>query len=147
MYSLHRLFYFAVAVTFASAFIVPGSVRAGPGDCAAYSAADIDGCFLAWAEASGFDALTDNVGCSDNPDLPDARMQAFIGGASAFGVGTGLKPRFGGEAFAFSRGPEECSSDAEFLEIPELHICRAEILRSFTWRQLCAQLVDRSPQN
>ena len=78
MYSLHRLFYFAVAVTFASAFIVPGSVRAGPGDCAAYSAADIDGCFLAWAEASGFDALTDNVGVGEKAQDVVSAMERIM---------------------------------------------------------------------
>ena len=148
MNRVHRVFYFAVAVVFASAIFAPGRVSAGPGDCTAYSAADIDTCFVAWADTNGgFDAVMDGILCIDNPagtgsGGPVIRMDLTIAGGSLLRVGTN---DFQAQLASFM--PAECGTLVPGIGTPERHICRAEILRSFTWRQLCAQRVDRSPEN
>lgn len=143
----HRVFYFAVAVAFASAIFAPGRVGAGPGDCEEFSAAAIDTCFVVWEAGSEFDALMDDIVCSDDATAPGISLSLVssattgvfaVLAADIAGIGTVAKaatlPTLAG-----------CNAFVENVQVPELHICRAEVLRSFTWRQLCAQRVDRSP--
>lgn len=145
MIRVYRVFYFAVAVTIASATMAPGSVRAGPGDCTSFSAADIDSCFVEWAAATEFDVMVDAISCDDDPSGPDVSLLANIDGPGLFHVFVFPSPSNAARLISFT--PVLCNTLTQSLGIPEAHICRAEILRSFTWRQLCAQQVNRSPQN
>ena len=144
MNRVFRVFYFAVAVAFASAILAPRRVGAGPGDCEAFSAADIDTCFVDWAAAIDFDAMIDVIECSDDPRGPTINMR--LERADNMFLSFTALVSGGRERVALSRSPGGCG-DALRIGVakPELHICRAEVLRSFTWRQLCAQRVDRSP--
>ena len=128
---------------------------AQPGQCLAYTAAEIDDAFTAWADATGFDPVIHGVRCEDDPGLPATELALSVPELptlpNAFhvllceGCVSGPFNPDQWETFcqvSFPGGPfgRDCESTAftSNLSIPERHICRAEILRSYTWRQLCA---------
>ena len=129
------------------------SVAAGPGECRQYSASDIDDLATTiglspLAEADLFFLL-----CEDDPQEPHTRFLAVwdstIDPAERCRLAIGVD-FFDGkwELTLAARGPKtECpgvgpNTTRVDLSVAEQHICRAEILRSFTWRRLCATNVE-----
>ncbi len=147
MYRLAGMVHVAAAFLFVSGLVAPGGAFAQPGTCPVFSADDLDAAFFDWAMAVGFSPELDSVSCSDDPATPETFLQ-FITAPPlpAFGeVDVTLADGLGFTAscvFATPAAQLDCVGPAQFgLSAPERHICRAEILRSSTWRLFCATSV------
>ena len=125
-----------------------------PGECPGGLTSElIDQCFIAWSQEIEFDPATSPIWCQDEPrsaaidfvaSQDASPMEPFVFDLSADR----------GVNFLTSYPPVEADGgvncDIEFdyppLTTADSHICRAEVLRSYTWRLLCAWKVDRSPR-
>ena len=132
--------------------VTPAS--AGPGDCPVFSAKDIDD----YAEQVGLSALNDHdvkvVACVDDSTSPMTRMRLtdrteksrILDVAVGYGfddssVATPGEPT--GKIIAVA-DPFDIDDQYDNLPLSDLHICRGELLRSYTWRRLCESRVNRS---
>ena len=125
-------------------------VLAGPGQCPVFNAADVDNFAIAAGIAPLAEADLQELVCEDDPTIPRTRILARISPQTVLsGIAGPVIPdetdwiaqmscSLNGTSCGFlgSAGP---------FTVGEEHICRAEILRSFTWRRLCAKKVDRRP--
>ncbi len=139
-----------IVAAFATVWSVPHA-SAGPGECdPAITPDTIDSCYFDWLGESGFDPGIDTIQCEDDPSEPrtsiflgritldlhsffQVRTQDSLGSSGQFvflGASTDM------QIPPFTR-TEVCSSSTENISVPTRHICRAAILRSAPWRQLC----------
>ncbi len=135
----------SVCVTVFLPMAMIGHAFAGPGECPGPTVQDINKCFYGWANAA--DGLgipwRDDVQCVDNPSTPltflllnvgtsdDDNLSVQVDGTSSITPieVTGI---IGGALI------ELCAGLSAFtLSLSDQHICRATILRSVPWRQLC----------
>ena len=143
-----------------AALIVLGfsqTAAADRGMCPAFSAADIDAAFAEWSSVNAFNPSEDKITCLDDRSVPYTVMTFYIYPPDAtfadFVVVVDDDGNLTGNVSCDSRDIDVSDQTvcdgtdgiaAIDLDIGEKHICRAEVLRSFTWRQYCSQIVDRS---
>lgn len=139
----------AVAAVAVAILFTPAGASAGPGECPAFTAATIDNCFAIWQLASEFDPVVDQTTCADDQSVPNTHIFLAVGGVSgprysAF-TEEGEPGIFGAQMSArLDRHEPICTTLlGTGLSVPERHICRAEIIRSFTWRTLCPRPVPK----
>ena len=137
----------AAAALFIVAAPAPG--WAGPGECPGFTSDDIDDKATELGLSSLAEADLDLLLCTDDPSAPFIEMRAeFVTGGvfHRFLARSGVS-LMGGEfqAVIFFQPIGTLGGNFAVFSVADTHICRAEMLRSFTWRRLCAVKVDRSP--
>jgi len=133
-----------IAVALAAALFIPtGHMLAGLGECPGFTSEDIDDIATEIGLSSLAAVDLQQLICTDVPRAPALAMSVEwqSQGGHSFSIESGV---IGGGQFRALITSELGTIGGQFSEfsVADTHICRAEALRSFTWRRLCAGNVD-----
>ena len=149
-----------ILATFAAAATIPVALAAalfaptgcapratGPGECPGFTSDDIDEVATAIGLSSLAEADLLGLRCEDDPTVPQIELFAVWVGPTTPFFSFQFRPtgRIHNFVVDYRRRHGSLGGFVRVVSGADAHICRAEVLRSFTWRRLCADNVDRSP--
>jgi hypothetical protein len=142
-----------LAIALASVVGVPTARAADNGQCPAWNAASVDNKFLEWSNAVDFDASTaTRINCVKLEGQPRVLLYAEMPDFSFFKVLVNIAPwdptvlyATGIDSVGYDNSDTWAFTPPPGISVPEAYVCRAELLRSFTWRQTCAQASKGQP--